>query len=99
MRRDLPRNDHRAVVRGSGGKRSPRFEGSSYMRKGRRLWLATFLLASPLLAGCQSVGSYFQDRVLDFVDIFGAKVVAGKGMKFGVEIGNGFTATEYEDFF
>ncbi|MBI3724715.1 hypothetical protein HY251_12275 [bacterium] len=71
------------------------------MRKGRRLLpLAAFLLAtSSLLGGCQSVSSYFQDRVLDFVDIFGFKIVAGKGCKAGIEIGNSFLATEYEDFF
>ena len=70
------------------------------MRKGRKLWLAAFLFASSsLLGGCQSVSSYFQDRVLDFVDIWGFKVVAGKGLKFGIELGNGFTATQYEDFF
>src|SRR5579872_458304 len=71
------------------------------MRKGRRLLpLAAFLLAtSSLLGGCQSVSSYFQDRVLDFVDIFGFRIVGGKGMKVGVEIGNSFLATEYEDFF
>src|SRR5438105_407899 len=63
-------------------------------------WLAAFLfLSSTLLGGCQSVGSYFQDRALDFVDIFGMKVCAGKGMKFGIELGDGFMATEYEDFF
>lgn len=67
--------------------------------KGRKLWLAALLVGSSLLGGCQSVSSYFQDRVLDFVDIWGFKVVAGKGLKMGIEIGNGFLATDYEDFF
>jgi hypothetical protein len=72
----------------------------SFMTKGRKLWLAVFLLAgSSILGGCQSPGSYFQDRALDFVDIFGFKIDAGKGMKLGVEFGDGFLATEYEDFF
>lgn len=71
------------------------------MRKGRRLSLlaAFLLLGTPLLGGCQSVSSYFQDRVLDFVDIWGFKLCAGKGIKFGAEFGNSFLATEYEDFF
>ena len=43
------------------------------------------LTASPLFGGCQSVSSYFQDRVLDFVDIWGFKLCAGKGMKIGAE--------------
>ena len=49
--------------------------------------------------GRSSVSSYFQDRVLDFVDIFGIKFLAGKGMKIGIEFGNSYMATEYEDFF
>ena len=70
------------------------------MRKGRKLGLAAFLLAGcSLLGGCQSVGNYFQDRVLDFVDVFGFKVLAGKGIKMGMELGYGFLATDYEDFF
>lgn len=49
--------------------------------------------------GRSSVSSYLQDRVLDFVDIFGFKFLAGKGLKFGIEIGNSHLGTEYEDFF
>lgn len=57
------------------------------------------------IAGCSStpgrssIGSYFQDRVLDFIDIFGIKFLAGKGFKVGIEFGNSFHSTEYEDFF
>jgi len=40
-----------------------------------------------------------QDRVLDFIDVVGVKFLAGKGFKFGMEIGNSFLSTEYEDFF
>lgn len=70
---------------------------------------AGFLLAGTLavlaLGGCSSTPgrsnaqTYFEDRVLDFVDQVGIKWVWGKGMKFGFEIGNSFLATEYEDFF
>ncbi len=72
------------------------------MRKAGYL-VAAFLAVA--MGGCSStpgrssVGSYFQDRVLDFVDIFGAKFVAGKGAKFGIELGNSFQSTEYDDFF
>ncbi|MCW8139616.1 MAG: hypothetical protein KIT58_12025 [Planctomycetota bacterium] len=48
-----------------------------------------------MMGGC----TFMEDRVLDFVDIFGLKFVAGKGMKFGIELGNSYMATEYEDFF
>jgi hypothetical protein len=70
-------------------------------RAARKLGLAAALIAglSVTTAGCQSVSSYFQDRVLDFVDIFGLKVDAGKGVHMGIEIGYGFLATDYEDFF
>ncbi len=66
---------------------------------------AAVVLSSVMLGGCSStpgrssIGSFFQDRVLDFVDIFGARFVAGKGAKFGLELGNSFHATEYDDFF
>lgn len=56
-------------------------------------------LAASLFAGCTSPGSYAQDRVLDFIDIFGVKVVAGKGTKVGAEIGNSYKYTAYDDFF
>jgi hypothetical protein len=49
--------------------------------------------------GRSSLGSYLQDRVLDFIDIGGAKFLAGKGFKFGMELGYGHMSTEYEDFF
>ena len=49
--------------------------------------------------GRSSVKNYFWDRVLDFVDIAGVKFVAGKGMKFGIELGNSYMGTQYEDFF
>jgi hypothetical protein len=68
------------------------------MGKGRRLLLAAFLFAPLATGGCQSVSSYLQDRVLDFVDIWGFKICAGKGIKVGAEIGNSFLATDYEDF-
>jgi len=51
------------------------------------------------MVGCQSPGSYFEDRALDFVDIWGMKLCVGKGFKFGMEIGNSFLSTEYENFF
>ena len=50
------------------------------------------------LGGCSSAASYMNDRVLDFVDVFGVKWLFGKGLKAGLEIGNSFLATEYEDF-
>ncbi len=68
-------------------------------RRGVRAIVAAFLLASTLSTGCQSPGSYFQDRVLDFVDIWGWKFVAGKGVKLGMEIGYSNMSTEYDDFF
>lgn len=58
-----------------------------------------------VLGGCSStpgrssVKNYFWDRVLDFVDIAGMKFVAGKGIKFGIEIGRSHLGTQYEDFF
>ena len=67
--------------------------------------LASTILILGMAPGCSStpgrssVGSYLQDRVLDFLDIFGAKFVAGKGFKFGLEWGYSFLSTEYEDFF
>lgn len=61
--------------------------------------LVAFLFATSLTTGCSTVGSYFQDRVLDFVDIWGFKIVAGKGIKFGAELGYGNMSTEYDDFF
>jgi len=63
------------------------------MRRSASRFLAGALVLS--LGGC----SFLQDRVLDFVDIFGVRFVAGKGLKFGLEIGNSTLATEYEDFF
>ena len=69
---------------------------------------AGFLLAGTLLAtigGCtstpgrSSVSSYFQDRVLDAVDVIGIKWLFGKGMKAGIELGQSFQSTQYEDFF
>jgi hypothetical protein len=55
----------------------------------------TLAVAMLSLGGC----SFLEDRVLDFVDIWGFKVVAGKGMKIGFELGNSYMSTEYEDFF
>ncbi len=55
-------------------------------------WIASSLVL--MLSGC----SFMQDRVLDFVDIFGFKFLAGKGMKVGLEIGNSYLGTEYSDF-
>lgn len=72
------------------------------MRKAGILGCALLALT---LGGCtstpgrSSVSSYFQDRVLDFIDIFGIKFVAGKGMKIGMEFGNSYMSAEYEDFF
>ncbi|MGE4163894.1 MAG: hypothetical protein AB7G23_19375 [Vicinamibacterales bacterium] len=66
---------------------------------------ATLAAALLVVGGCtqtpgrSSVSSYLQDRVLDFVDIVGIKFVAGKGMKIGMEFGNSYMSTEYEDFF
>lgn len=59
--------------------------------------VSSFVAAAMVLGlgGC----SFMEDRVLDFVDIFGWKFVAGKGTKFGFELGNSYLATEYEDFF
>lgn len=56
------------------------------------------LLVAFALPGCQSVQSYFEDRVLDFVDIWGFKFVWGKGAKLGAELGYGHMSTEYDDF-
>jgi hypothetical protein len=63
-----------------------------FMRKPTSLVAAALVVT---LGGC----SFLEDRVLDFVDVWGIKFVAGKGMKVGVEIGNSHLATEYEDFF
>lgn len=74
------------------------------MRKKACFFVASVLLVTSI-GGCSStpgrssVSSYFQDRVLDFVDIFGIKFLAGKGIKAGIEIGNSYMSTEYEDFF
>lgn len=62
----------------------------------RKLLLVAALLM-PMAAGCTSPGSYAQDRVLDFVDIFGVKLLAGKGFKAGAEIGNSYKYTVYDD--
>ena len=62
------------------------------MRRGSRLVVCGLAL---LMGGC----NFMQDRVLDFVDVWGVKFVAGKGMKFGIEFGNSYMSTEYEDFF
>lgn len=62
------------------------------MRRGSRLVVCGLAL---LMGGC----NFMQDRVLDFVDVWGMKFVAGKGMKFGIEFGNSYMSTEYEDFF
>ncbi len=60
--------------------------------------VTSFFAAAALalgLGGC----AFMEDRVLDFVDIFGVKWVFGKGMKAGLELGNSYLSTEYEDFF
>lgn len=58
--------------------------------------------AAPLLASALAVSlggcSFMQDRVLDFVDVFGVKWLFGKGVKLGLEIGYSHMSTEYEDF-
>jgi hypothetical protein len=63
------------------------------MRKVTSFFAAAVLALG--LGGC----AFMEDRVLDFVDIFGVKWVFGKGMKAGVELGNSYLSTEYEDFF
>ena len=62
------------------------------MRRASRLVMCGLALA---MGGC----SFMQDRVLDFVDVWGMKFVAGKGFKFGIELGNSYMSTQYEDFF
>lgn len=52
-------------------------------------------LLTVMMGGC----SFMEDRVLDFIDIAGAKFLAGKGIKIGLEWGNSIMGTEYEDFF
>ena len=61
--------------------------------------LFPLVLGAILMAGCTSPGSYAQDRVLDFVDVFGMKLLAGKGVKVGAEIGNSYKYSAYDDFF
>ena len=48
-----------------------------FMRKPKTALVAALALA---LGGC----SFLEDRVLDFVDVWGIKFVAGKGMKVGI---------------
>jgi hypothetical protein len=61
--------------------------------------LFPLVLAAMFMGGCASPGSYAQDRVLDFIDIFGLKLLAGKGVKIGAELGNSYKYTAYDDFF
>lgn len=66
------------------------------MRKLIPVLVGALLMAS----GCATdPGRYAQDRVLDFVDVFGARIVAGKGVKFGAELGNSYQYSSYDDFF
>lgn len=65
----------------------------------RKLFAVALMAAALTSSGCTSPESYAQDRVLDLVDVFGVKLLAGKGLKVGAEVGNSYKYTAYDDFF
>jgi hypothetical protein len=60
--------------------------------------LTPVILAIVMFSGCSSPGAYLQDRVLDLVDVTGLRLVAGKGVKLGLEVGNSYLYSQYDDF-
>ena len=67
------------------------------MRKA--LVVAVLVLLCVGATGCgQSIKTYIKDRGYDFMDMTGIKICAGKGFRFGAEIGHGVISPTYELF-